>query len=297
VHIPVLVTEVLSIINPKSEDRILDATFGGGGHSLALIEASECYVFGVDRDPDAVHRAAKIKCKYPNNFDFILGYFSELHSITNLVEKFNGVLFDFGMSSFQIDDPSRGFAFSKNGKLDMRMSKSGISACDVVNTFSEKDLAEIIWKYGDESRSRKIASEIVRIRKIKKIEYTIELRDIIRNVFPFTSMKKTYSKLDVATKTFQALRIFVNDELAEIDTALKQLPQILRNNARIAVISFHALEDKIVKHWSKLNKNHIIPLNKSIIRPSKEEIKKNPRSRAAILRGFIYNKDGMLDEK
>jgi 16S rRNA (cytosine1402-N4)-methyltransferase len=277
-------------LQPKSGERIIDATFGGGGHTVAILESSNCYILGIDRDPDAMTRASKIKDKYDKNFDFITGEFSKLSELTSEFGKFDGILFDFGMSSFQIDDPDRGFSFTKKGKLDMRMSKHGISAFDVVNSFEEKDLADIIWKYGDESKSRKIAAEIIKSRKIAKIETTDELRCIVQNVFKSTAIKKKHSKIDVATKTFQSIRIFVNDELSEIDSALRQLPQILKNGARIATISFHALEDRIVKYWAKSNANYISSVNKSIIKPSNEEINKNPRARSAILRGFVYNK-------
>jgi 16S rRNA (cytosine1402-N4)-methyltransferase len=289
-HIPVLSTEVLSILNPIAGKRIIDATFGGGGHSTAILGSSDCYVLGIDRDPDAIDRAAKIKLSYPNNFSFLLGEFSRLPDLVENLERFDGILFDFGISSFQIDDPSRGFSFSHDGKLDMRMSKHGLSAFDIVNSFEEKDLTDIIWKYGDEPKARKIASEIVKARKISPIVSTFDLRRIVHSVFKSTAVQKNYSKLDVATKTFQALRIFVNDELLEIDTALRQLPQLLKNNAKIVTISFHALEDRVVKNWAKANMMSIDPINESIIKPSREEIEKNPRSRSAILRGFVYNK-------
>ncbi|MDR1034970.1 MAG: 16S rRNA (cytosine(1402)-N(4))-methyltransferase RsmH [Holosporales bacterium] len=288
-HTPVLVTEVLSILKPTSGKRIIDATFGGGGHSIAILGSSDCYVLGMDRDPDAIDRAVKVKAEYPSNFDFVLGEFDKLANLTGDLEKFDGILFDFGVSSFQIDDSSRGFAFSHDGKLDMRMSKCGLSAFDVINSFEEKDLAEIIWKYGDEPKSREIAAEIAKARKISKITTTFDLRHIIRNVFRTVAIKKKHSKLDVATKTFQAIRIFVNNELSQIDTALRQLPQFLKSSARIATISFHALEDRIVKNWARSNLTNINYINKSIIKPSNEEIKKNPRARSAILRGFVYN--------
>lgn len=284
-----MVTEVLSILNPTSGKRIIDATFGGGGHTTAILESSGCYVLGIDRDPDAIDRAATLKASYPNNFDFLAGEFSRLPDLIGTMERFDGILFDFGISSFQVDDPDRGFSFSHDGKLDMRMSKRGLSAFDVINSFEEKDLAEIIWKYGDEPKSRRIAAEIVRARKISQITTTFDLHMVVRNIFNSDSVKKKYSKIDVATKTFQAIRIFVNDELLEIDTALGQFPRLLKNDARIATISFHALEDRIVKNWIKSNSASIKIINKSVIKPSHEEIKKNPRSRSAVLRGFVYN--------
>jgi 16S rRNA (cytosine1402-N4)-methyltransferase len=174
----------------------------------------------------------------------------------------------------------------------MRMSSDGLSAYDIVNSFSEDDITDIIHSYGDESISsaKKIASEIISVRKLKPVKTTTELREIVKKALGYSAVYKKYSKVDAATKTFQAFRIFVNDELTEIDTALTQLPQILNDNARIATISFHALEDRIVKNWAKSKKDYISPINKSVIKATKEEILKNPRSRSAVLRGFVYNK-------
>ena len=292
-HIPVLLNETLAVLSPKNEDRIIDATFGGGGHTSAILDiCKNCSVFGIDRDPDAMLRAQSIKNKYQERFNFFPGQFSNISEILKDHGKFDGILFDFGISSFQVDEADRGFSFSKSGNLDMRMSKDGLSAYDVVNSFDEEDLANIIWTYGDEPKSRRIASIIVESRKNSKIETTSELRNIVSKAFGFQSINKQYSKVDVATKTFQAIRIFVNDELSEIDKALKQLPEILNDGARVAAISFHSLEDRIVKTWSKSNKKFFSPINKAVIKATKEEILKNPRSRSAVLRGFVYTKDG-----
>ncbi|MDR0640132.1 MAG: 16S rRNA (cytosine(1402)-N(4))-methyltransferase RsmH [Holosporales bacterium] len=292
-HVPVLVDKVISILSPRSGDRIIDATFGGGGHTEALLNSCDgCYVTGVDRDPDAAARARHAKSRFQDRFDFVLGKFSELPLLLKERGKFNGILFDFGVSSFQLDNPERGFAFSKDGTLDMRMSKEGISAFDVVNTFPEEDLSDIIWVYGDEPKARKIAAEIVHARRHSKITTTSELRMIIGSVFKNQVIRKAHSNMDVSTKTFQALRIYVNDELSEIDIVIKHLPEILVNGARIVMISFHALEDRIVKHWSKLSRDQFTPINKDVIKPCIDEIKANPRSRSAILRGFVYNDFG-----
>ena len=292
VHIPVLLEETLGILSPKSEDRILDCTFGGGGHTKAILDSCDCYVCAIDRDPEAEERAKKVKELFKNRFDFVRGNFSEIAEIFSHCEKFNGVLFDFGVSSFQIDEANRGFSFSKDAPLDMRMSREGISAFDVVNSFSEDELGEIIWTYGDEPKSRKIASEIIKERKKGVIKTTFQLAELIHRAIGLSSKTKQFSKIDTATKTFQAIRIFVNDELREISEALETLTDILKNNARIAMISFHALEDRIVKSWAKSRKNCIFSINKQIIKPKFVEIAKNPRSRSAILRGFVYNKSG-----
>ena len=289
-HVPVLLREVMEIIEPTSESRILDCTFGGGGHTKAILDMANCYVCAIDRDPDAEQRAKEIKLRYKNRFDFIRGNFSNISNIFCDSEKFDAVLFDLGISSFQLDEAERGFSFSKDARLDMRMSKNGISAYEVVNSYSEEDLANIIWTYGEEKKSRKIASYIVKSRQNNPIETTLQLSAIIHSAIGFPFDRKKYSKIDTATKTFQAIRIFVNDELKELHVALNSLHQILNNNAKIAIISFHSLEDRIVKNWARL-KNGIQKINKTIIKPTLEEIQNNPRSRSAILRGFLYTKN------
>ena len=291
-HIPVLLKETLEILAPKSGERILDCTFGGGGHTKAILDSCDCYVCAIDRDPEACERASQIKNAYKDRFDFARGNFSQLNNLVAHCEKFNAVLFDFGISSFQVDDAERGFSFQKDAPLDMRMSKEGISACDVINSCSEENLADIIFTYGDERSSRKIASEIVRSRMQEPIKTTVQLANIVRRAISFSQKQKTHSKIDPATKTFQAIRIFVNDELREISEALKHLPEVLHDGARIALISFHYLEDKIVKNWAKSRKNCMFPINRFVVKPTEEEIRQNPRARSAILRGFLYNKSG-----
>lgn len=267
--------------------KILDCTFGGGGHTKALLDSRDCYVLGLDRDPQALFRSKEIKEKYKSRFDFRLLKFSELEILD---KKFDAVLFDLGVSSFQLDEAERGFSFSKNAKLDMRMASEGISAYDVINSFLEEDLANIIKNYGDEPKAKKIAEAIVSQRKVSKIETTFQLADLIRNVLGFQYKQKKHSRIDSATKTFQAIRIFVNDELNEINQALNKLPNILNDNAKIAIISFHALEDRIIKNWSKSQKDLFSPINKDIIKAGEDEILKNQRSRSAILRAFTYKR-------
>ena len=295
VHIPVLMKETLDILKPQDGDRILDCTFGGGGHTRAILDASNCYVCAIDRDPDAEKRAWAVKQSYGSRFDFIRAKFSDIADLFTEWQKFDAVLFDFGISSFQVDEAERGFSFQKEAKLDMRMSKDGVSAYDVVNTFSEKELADIIWTYGEEPRARQIAYEIIKSRKVTPIETTTQLADIVHEKAKSPTMIKKYSKIDAATKTFQAIRMFVNDELREIKEALGKLPKFLNNGAKIVTISFHALEDRVVKNWAKTAKDCIVPMNKFVIKPTTEEIFLNPRSRSAVLRGFWYNELG--DEK
>ena len=296
-HIPVLLKEVVDVLAPKSGERILDCTFGGGGHTRAILNASDCYVVALDRDPEARDRALQLKNTYNERFDFVLAKFSEISDLFLNKQRFDAVLFDFGVSSFQLDDAKRGFSFSKDAPLDMRMSKNGISAYDVVNTFSEEDLADILWTYGDEILSRKIASAIVNARKLKPIETTVQLANIVREMARLTHRTKKHSRIDAATKTFQAIRIFVNDELREISIALEDLPKILNNGSRIVLISFHALEDRIVKNWAKSQRDVLFPINDYVVKPTAEEIFANPRSRSAILRSFWYNATGDVRKK
>ncbi len=285
-HIPVLLNEVLQVLDPKAKNKIIDATFGYGGHSEAILKKnSKCYITAIDRDPTVKQKAEELKNTYKDHFNFISGKFSDV--INNLSERYDKVLFDFGVSSMQLDNTERGFSFSKEAKLDMRMSCDGLSAYDVVNDYSEKDLSEIIFRYGDESNARKIAKAIVNSRHINTIKTTTDLRNIIVDVFGFEKIHKSHSNVDVATKTFQAIRIFVNDELREISTALHALPNILNDNAIIITITFHALEDRVVKYWATNNSNFTL-LPPGVVQPSYSEIKSNPRSRSAKLRGYSY---------
>ncbi len=284
-HIPVLLRESIELLNISTGDRIIDATFGGGGHAEAILANNEsCYVLGVDRDEEAADRAALVALRYPGRFRFINTIFSNIRAVIEPDEKFDAILFDFGVSSFQIDNPDRGFSFSKDGILDMRMSRvDGISALDVVNDFSEQDIADIIYNYGDEPKARKIAASIIKNRQAKKISTTFQLKSIIDEIF---GGKR--SKIENATKTFQALRIYVNDELSEISKALESLEFILNHGARVVTISFHSLEDRIVKMWQKNNASIFKSINKKVIKPSREEIQNNVRARSAVLRGMIY---------
>lgn len=288
VHIPVLLEESLELLSISDRKRVLDATFGGGGHTRAILSInSSCHVTGLDRDPDAAERAFTMSNEFPNRFSFQRANFSKISELfSENTMKFDAVLFDFGVSSFQIDDSSRGFSFMNEGILDMRMSNDdgGESAIDIINNYKEEDLADIIYNYGDEPRSRKIAKNIVKHRQNEHIQTTKQLKEIIDEAFE----GKKHSKIDNATKTFQALRIYVNDELKEIATALDSLHKILEKGARIATISFHSLEDRIVKNWQKNSQDTVKRINKNVIKPSREEIRRNPRSRSAVLRGFIY---------
>jgi 16S rRNA (cytosine1402-N4)-methyltransferase len=285
-HTPVLLSEAVELMQISDKCKIIDATFGDGGHTKAILDYNQtCSVLGVDRDELAVARAKVIESQYPERFCFLCSRFSLLPELLQNTEKFDVILFDFGVSSSQIDDCNRGFSFMKDGPLDMRMSNTGtITAFNVVNTYSQKDIADIIYRYGEERKSREIAEKIIKTRKVSPITTTLQLKNVINDAL----RNKRFSKIDNATKTFQALRIYINQELEEISNALTALPSILKHGARIITISFHALESRIVKEWQRNNSNIIKKINKKVIKPSREEVIQNPRSRSAVLRGFIY---------
>lgn len=242
-HIPVMLEEVLTQLNPKTGDRILDGTFGAGGYSRLILErCAGCEVIAIDRDPSVTEFADILSKKYASRFTFHNSKFSE---VENFIEKnsLDGIVLDLGVSSMQLDEASRGFSFSKEAKLAMTMGKNDFSAYDVVNSCSEANLISIIGEYGEESRARMIAKRIVSYRKFKPIETTTELASIVHSCFA------RKQKIDNATKTFQALRIFVNDELNELQKMLRSSISLLRSGGRLVVVTFHSLEDRIVKNF------------------------------------------------
>ena len=201
-HIPVMLQEVLAALNPQKGELYVDATFGNGGYTRAILEAANCKVIALDRDPTVRIRANEIKNMYGERFEFRFGQFGDFADL--VPEKINGAVFDIGVSSMQLDEAERGFSFSKEGALDMRMSQSGVSAKDIVNTYDEQALADLIYQYGEEKKSRQIAREIAEYRKHKEIETTTELAEIIYKV-----IHKKFGEIDPATRTFQALRIAI----------------------------------------------------------------------------------------
>lgn len=297
-HIPVLLKEVVAGIAPKDGGVYVDGTFGAGGYSQAVLQAANCRVIGIDRDPFAIQNGRELVEKYQGRLTLIHGVFGNMKSLLAGigVEKVNGVMLDIGVSSMQIDTPERGFSFQKNGALDMRMSQDGLTAADIVNTFKEKDLADLIYAYGEERFSRRIAKTIVEKRKEKLFETTLELANAIHGV-----VKKTKNGTDSATRTFQALRIYVNDELGQLRSGLKEAEELLISGARMAIVSFHSLEDRIVKTFmseksgksagvsryepqSAAAKPTLKLITKKPILPSEEECNVNQRSRSARLR-------------
>lgn len=294
-HKPVLLEEMLYYLSPKDGNSYIDATFGGGGYSLRILESASCFLQAFDRDPEAKERSRFLTELYPNNFQLNNNNFSDIDKVVGEEPFYDGIVFDFGISSFQVDDPSRGFSFQKDGPLDMRMTKGeGLSAADVVNTFSEEDLHQIIRSYGEEKKASIIAKAIVKERSVSPFQSTSQLAGLIAKI---VTKKKS---IHPATLTFQALRIFVNNELMEINEALNRCITFLKTGARIVTVTFHSLEDRIVKNWFQKHKNlQPVGLKKALrienlthrsITPSQKEIFENPRSRSARLRAFLVKK-------
>ena len=284
--------------------RDRDTTFGGGGYSKAILEKFDVnQLLAIDRDPISKIFAKEIENKFLN-FTLVNDKFSKIEEIVNntklIDKKFDIILFDLGTSSNQIDNAQRGFSFKKSGPLDMRMGNSDKNAYDIINNYEEKNLADIIYQYGEERYSRVIAKEIVKNRKIKFINDTLELSNIIKNCLPKKNQLK--NKIHPATKTFQAIRIYVNDELSELKTSLEKTLKIINKDGLILVVSFQSLEDRIVKdffnhnsgkRWRSSRHYPELPdklatqlkiITKKPILPSASEILENPRSRSAKLR-------------
>jgi 16S rRNA (cytosine1402-N4)-methyltransferase len=299
-HKPVMVNEVLCALAPRDGAIYVDATFGRGGYAKAVLDAADCLVWGIDRDPKAVACARELEKAYPGRLRVLEGCFGDMKRLLGEagVKKVDGIAFDLGVSSPQIDDPERGFSFSHDGPLDMRMSEHGTSALDVVNTFEEGDLADIIYRYGEERRSRRIAHAIAEDRAREPIMRTGQLADLVRRI-----VARTKDGIDPATRTFQALRIYVNDELGELKKGLSEAECSLNEGGRLAVVAFHSLEDRIVKEFLKQRSgksarpSRHLPETKNerrretfrlcsrgVLKASALEIGENPRARSARLR-------------
>jgi len=292
-HKPVMCEEVLSILNPSDGCVYLDGTLGAGGHSRKILESADCRVIGIDKDPTAIELCKDLERQYGNKFLSINGSFGDLsHHLNSIgINKIDGILLDLGTSSMQLETPERGFSFQFDAPLDMRMTQTGETAYDIINSLSENSLADIIFYFGEERSSRKIAKAIVNKRKIKKIKTTFDLNEIVLSV-----KKGKNKKIHPATKTFQALRIYINNELKDLYEALISIERVLSEKGRLVVISFHSLEDRIVKKFIKENsislkkydpKNpdkSFVYENRKVIKPSEDEVKKNRRSRSAKLR-------------
>lgn len=282
VHIPVLPKEVLAGMNPQPGDTVIDGTLGGGGHSIELLKliGPTGRLIGLDRDPEAVEETRE---RIPDeNVTLIVSNYANIPEYLNElgIESVDSILLDLGLSSDQLADRDRGFSFQSDGPLDLRFNPmEGQPASGLVNRLSEKRLANLIYEFGEEKLSRRIARKIVRLRHDNKIETASQLAAIVRSCIPRTK-KKT---IDPATRTFQALRIAVNEELKWLSVAVQRLPQCLAVGGTIAIISFHSLEDRIVKQAFNSNESLEV-LTKKPIQASESELAENPRSRSAKLR-------------
>ena len=298
VHKSVLFDEAIKALDLNKNKIIVDGTAGGGGHSGEISKTAK-RVISIDQDPDAIE-VLNERLGNKENVTIVHDNYSNIKNIvSNLnIDKIDGLLLDLGVSSFQLDTAERGFSFHKDAPLDMRMSKSGLSAYDVVNNYDEKELADIIYRYGEEKFSRRIAANIVKSREEKPIETTFELVDIIKASMPQRAMRDSHP----ARKTFQAIRIEVNAELDVLKSTLEDTFEILAPGGRIAVITFHSLEDRIVKKvFAELVKGCTCPPQLPVcvcgkkpqlkkagsIVPSRQEVEENPRSRSARLRYAI----------
>ena len=294
-HFPVMLNEVLKISLPSNGGKFIDCTFGGGSFSKEILKFPNTKVYAIDRDKKVLLKAKLLEKKFPKRFKFYQKKFSQLDTISN--DSFDVIIFDLGLSSIQLDDFSRGFSFKSNNKLDMCMGLNEISALDTINNLSEKSLKSIIKILGDEKEASLIAKNIVLQRNIKKITNTADLVRIIQK----SKRKKYLNKINPCTKTFQALRIFVNKEITELIGGIISATKKLKPGGKILVISFHSIEDKIIKYFftnfskNKSKPSRYFPENKNdlslfeeyknkVLRPSKKEIDKNLRSRSAKLR-------------
>jgi len=301
-HYPVMLDRVIQACSLTRKDQlIVDCTFGGGGYSKELLKISNNKIVALDRDNSAIKRANDLKKIFPSKFIFYNEKFSNLDKIIKKENKPNIIIFDLGLSTLQLQDYSRGFSFKSNEKIDMQMGLSKISAEDVINTLDEKNLKMIIKILGEEKEANKIAKNIVKARSTKRINTVTKLVQIIE-----ASKKRNYNKkINVCTKTFQALRIFVNKETTELIEGLIKASKLLKPGGKIITISFHSIEDKIIKYYfmnyssNKSNPSRYMPTEDNqknsffvkyknkFLTPSSEELIKNPASRSAKLREAI----------
>lgn len=295
-HIPVLLDEVVAALDPQPGDVIVDATFGAGGYSRALLERG-ANVHGFDRDPDAIAEAAPMVAEFAGRLTLHPGAFSRIAEDMAAagVASVDGVVFDIGVSSMQLDRGERGFAFSIDGPLDMRMSQAGESAADFLNTADETLIADVLYRYGEERQSRRIARAIVAARPL---ETTGDLAQVVRKALGY----RPGAPKDPATRTFQAVRIHVNGELDELVAGLAGAERLLRPGGKLAVVTFHSLEDRIVKRFLReassrpATSRHVpevagadpvfVSVSKAI-RPSEAELERNPRARSSTLRHAV----------
>jgi 16S rRNA (cytosine1402-N4)-methyltransferase len=296
-----MLQEVLATLLPRPGAAYLDATFGGGGYAAAILDAG-CTLWAIDRDPDAIARGAALAARHPGRLHLVHARFGDmLESLAERgVTQLDGVVMDLGVSSFQLDQAERGFSFRTDGPLDMRMGRDGPTAADLVNTLPEADLARIIAEFGEERHARRVARAIIRARTESAIHTTARLAEIVRSSVP-----RDPSGIDGATRSFQALRIAVNDELGEVERGLAAALQLLAPGGRLVVVAFHSLEDRLVKRAmadaagrgtgaSRHNPAALLAretpafalVTPRALRPGEAETAANPRARSARLRAI-----------
>jgi 16S rRNA (cytosine1402-N4)-methyltransferase len=302
-HLPVMLAEVLATLAPRDDATLLDCTFGGGGYAAAILDAApRCTLFAMDRDPDAIARGAALVTRYAPRLQLVEGRFGDMLDLlaTRGVAALDGVVMDLGVSSFQLDQAERGFSFRTDGPLDMRMEKAGRSAADLVNTLPEAELADILYQLGEERFSRRIARAIVARRAEQPFATTGDLAALVRSKVP-----RDPSGIDGATRSFQALRLAVNDELTEVERGIAAAASLLAPGGRLVVVAFHSLEDRIAKRFmaeaagrgtgasrhdpgalAQRTAPRFRLLTPRALRPTTAETRDNPRARSARLRAL-----------
>ncbi|WP_299550603.1 16S rRNA (cytosine(1402)-N(4))-methyltransferase RsmH [uncultured Tateyamaria sp.] len=298
-HVPVLLNEVITALSPRDNEVFLDGTFGAGGYARALLETAHCRVIGLDRDPDVLSEAADWASLYEDRLTLEQGMFGAMEDSGAAHAGVSGIVLDIGVSSMQLDRARRGFSFLRDGPLDMRMGQSGISAADLVNTADETVLADIFFQYGEERRSRALARAVVAARKTAPLDTTTMLADVIEQASP----QKRPGQPHPATRVFQALRIAVNDELGQLADGLMAAERMLGEGGRLAVVTFHSLEDRVVKRFFQQRAKSggagvsryapdapdtLLPsfgiITSKAVTAGEAELAQNPRARSAKLR-------------
>jgi 16S rRNA (cytosine1402-N4)-methyltransferase len=301
-HLPVMAGKVVAALAPRAGGFYVDGTLGGGGYARALLDAADCFVLGLDRDPIAIKHGEELARRYGGRLSLACARFSEMQSIAGTLghEAADGVALDLGLSSDQLSDAQRGFSFSVDGPLDMRMTPEGPTAADLVNGSSEAQLVQILRTYGEEPQARSIARAIVEERRATPITRTIALARLVERA---VGARRSHARIHPATRTFQALRIAVNGELEELASGLAAAERLLAPSGRLAVVAFHSLEDRIVKRflaarsgWTSRGSRHAPALgteppapsfrvlSRRAITPDAGEVAENPRARSAKLR-------------
>lgn len=309
-HIPVLLLPMLKALNPADGEIFIDGTFGAGGYSRAILESADTRVIGIDQDPTVIKLARPLLHKFGSRLDIFHGRYSQMSEPLRAkgIDLIDGIVLDIGVSSMQLDSEDRGFSFRLDGPLDMRMSKSGPTAADLVNGLAEEEIAEILWRFGEERKSRQIARAIVKRRGDTSFSNTLELADLVSSIVKLSPKDKKHP----ATRTFQALRIYLNDELGELLSGLNEAAKCLKPGGRLVVVTFHSLEDRIVKTYFRAaadavpNQSRHLPdlhkeslpsfqiINPKPVKASEEEMKINPRARSAKLRSVVRTENPPL---